>query len=228
MSNQGFNFNKFVEDSKKVLLSPKEYFSNMETSGGLGEPILKALIYGAVAGVFALLWSILNLTGAAGLFGGAVGFLAFIWSVVGAIIGVFIMAVIILIISSISKGKSEFEPCMHIAAAVMVVMPIGAFFGFLGGVHILSSLISLAINLYALYLLYIAVTVVLKGEDKTAKIVSYVLGGLLILFFLIGLGTRSTVNKYSRDIDKVFEQYQEAAEEAAKELEKAAKDLEED
>jgi hypothetical protein len=226
MSNQGFNFNKFFEDSKKVLISPKEYFSSMEITGGMGEPIIKALIYGTIAGVFALLWSLFNITGAAGLFGGAVGFLALIWSIVAAVIGVFIGGVVVLIISSICKGNSEFEPNMRVAAALMVFMPISAFFGFLGGVHLLSAVISLAINLYALYLLYIAATVTLKGADKPAKVVSYVLGGLLILFFIIGIGTRSAVNKYSNKVDKVLEEYQEAAEDAAKELEKAAKELE--
>ena len=78
MSNQGFSFNKFFEDSKKVLISPKEYFSTMEVTGGLGEPIIKALIYGAIAGVFALLWSLFHISGAASIFGGAVGFLALI------------------------------------------------------------------------------------------------------------------------------------------------------
>ena len=225
MSDQGFSFEKFIQDSKKVIVSPKEYFSTMEITGGLGEPIIKALIYGAIAGVFALLWSFFNITGA-GLFGGAVGFLALIWSIVAAVIGVFIGGVVVLIISSICKGNSEFEPNMRVAAALMVFMPISAFFGFLGGVHLLSAVISLAINLYALYLLYIAATVTLKGTDKPAKIVSYVLGGLLILFFIIGLGTRSVVNKYSNEVDKVLEEYQEAAEDAAKELEKAAKELE--
>ncbi len=225
-----FNFNKFFQDSKKALLSPKEYFSTMEITGGMGEPIIKALIYGVIAGIFALLWSLFNISGVSGLFGGAVGFVALIWSIIAAVVGVFIGGVIVLIVSSICKGNSEFEPSMRVAAAIMVIMPISAFFGFLGGVHLLSSVISLAINLYALYLLYIAVTVTLKGTDKPAKIVSYVLGGLLVLFFVIGLGTRSAVNKYSKfsekEINKVLDDYKEAAEDAAKELEEVAKDIE--
>ncbi|MDY6800174.1 MAG: YIP1 family protein [Bacteroidota bacterium] len=228
MSNQGFSFKKFFEDSKKALLSPKEYFSTMETTGGIGEPVVKALIYGAIAGIFALIWSLLNLSASSGLFGGAVGFLALIWSIIAAVIGVFIGAVIVLIISSIAKGNSEFEPSMRVAAAIMVIMPISAFFGFLGGVRILSTVINLAINLYGLYLLYLAVTLVLKGEDKPAKIVSYVLGGLLILFFIIGLGTRSAVNKYEKETNKVLKEYQKAAEEAAKEIEKAAKEMDDE
>lgn len=232
MSNQGFSFKKLFEDSKKALLSPKEYFSTMETTGGIGEPVVKALIYGAIAGIFALIWSLLNLSVSSGLFGGGVGLLALIWSIIAAVIGVFIGGVIVLIISSIAKGNSEFEPCMRVAAAIMVVMPISAFFGFLGGVRILSLVINLAINLYALYILYIAITSALKGEDKPAKVVSYVLGGLLILFFIIGLATRSAVNKFSKsyeqETNKVLKEYQKAAEDAAKELEEAVNEMEDD
>src|SRR6056297_3891 len=232
MSDQGFSFKKFFEDSKKTLLSPKEYFSTMETTGGIGEPVVKALIYGAIAGIFALIWSLLNLTASSGWFGGGVGFIALIWSIIAAVIGVFIGGLIVLIISSIAKGNTEFEPSMRVAASLMVIMPIGAFFGFLGGVVILSKVISLAINLYALYLLYIGITVALKGNDQPAKIVSYVLGGLLILFFIIGMATRGSVNRisksYEKEASKVIKEYEKAAKEAAKELEEASKELEDE
>ncbi len=231
MSNEGFNFKKFYEDSKKALLSPKEYFETMETSGGLGEPIIKVLIYGGIAGIFALLWNLFNLS--SGLFGGALfGIGAFFGYIFLAVIGVFIVGVIVLIISSIAKGNNEFEPSMRVAASIMVIMPISAFFGFLGGVHILSAVISLAINLYALYMLYFAITLTLKGEDQPAKVVSYVLGGLLILFFIIGLGTRSAVNQFSKsyekETNKVLKEYEKAAKEAAKEFEEASKEMDED
>lgn len=232
MSNQGFSFKKFIEDSKKTLLSPKEYFSTMETTGGIGEPVVKALIYGAIAGIFALIWSLLNLTASSGWLGGGVGFIALIWSIIAAVIGVFIGGLIVLIISSIAKGNTEFEPSMRVAASLMVIMPIGAFFGFLGGVVILSKVISLAINLYALYLLYIGITVALKGNDQPAKIVSYVLGGLLILFFIIGMATRGSVNRmsksYENEPNKVLKEYEKAAKEAAKELEEASKEMEDE
>lgn len=228
MSNEGFNFKKFYEDSKKALLSPKEYFETMETSGGLGEPIIKVLIYGGIAGIFALLWNLFNLS--SGLFGGVL--LAFFGYIFLAVIGVFIIGVIVLIISSIAKGNNEFEPSMRVAASIMVIMPISAFFGFLGGVHILSAVISLAINLYALYMLYFAITFTLKGEDQPAKVVSYVLGGLLILFFIIRLGIRSAENQFSKSIEKetnkVIKEYEKAAKEAAKEFEEASKEMDED
>lgn len=237
MSNEGFSFKKLYEDSKKALFQPKEYFSTMETQGGLGEPILKALVYGAIAGVFALLWSLLNLSGfTGGLLGGAVGIAAFFWSIIGAVIGVFVGGLIVLIISSICNGNSEFEPNMRIAAAIMVVLPINTFLGFFGGIsHFLDAIIGLAVNLYALYMLYIAVTETLKGKPQPAKAVSYILGGLLVLFMIIGLATRSAVKKYSgfgsKEATKAMKKYEEAAkkvsEQMAKEYEEAAKEMEE-
>ena len=34
MAEGGFDFKKFIDDSKAVLMAPKEYFSSMPTSGG--------------------------------------------------------------------------------------------------------------------------------------------------------------------------------------------------
>ena len=46
--NQGFNFGKFIEDSKNALLKPKEYFESMPTSGGFIEPIIKDVYFFSV------------------------------------------------------------------------------------------------------------------------------------------------------------------------------------
>ena len=48
---------------------------------------------------------------------GAIGIMAFIWSVIGAVIGLFIGAVILLVISSICKGSTDFEANMRVTAA---------------------------------------------------------------------------------------------------------------
>lgn len=49
MSENAFNFNEFIKESKDSLVNPKAYFASMKTEGGLGEPIIKALLYGIVA-----------------------------------------------------------------------------------------------------------------------------------------------------------------------------------
>ena len=58
-----FDLNAFIKESKETLLNPKAYFSTMKTSGGMAEPVIKALIYGVVAGIIVFLWGILGLGG---------------------------------------------------------------------------------------------------------------------------------------------------------------------
>ena len=203
MSDGTFDVNLFIKESKDVLLNPKSYFSTMKTSGGMTEPLIKAVIYGAISGAFAFIWSFLKIgvmTG--GLFGGAIGVMVFIWSIIGAIIGLFIGAVILLVISSICKGSTDFEANMRVTAAVMVVMPIRSFFGFAGHLNIyLGVIIGLAVSIYALWLLYNGLVEALKSNPETTKIVSYVLVAIIVIFTLIGFGTARRARQFMNEFN---------------------------
>jgi len=197
-----FDFNAFIQESKETLLNPKSYFPSMKLTGGMAEPLIKAVIYGAIAGILAFLWGVIGLGGVAGIFGAGIGAMALVWTVVGALIGLFIGAVILLIISSICKGNTDFEANMRVVAAVMVVMPINALLGFTMGINTgFGAIISLGVNLYALYLLYHGLTGALKANQGTAKIVMYVLAALLLIFTLAGLGARNRMSKIMNDIN---------------------------
>jgi len=203
MSNGTFDFNEFIKESKDVLVNPKSYFSTMKTSGGMTDPLIKAVIYGAIAGVFSFLWSILNLGAmSGGMWGSAVGAMVFIWSVVGAIIGLFIGAVILLVISSICKGNTDFEANVRVTAAVMVVMPVSAFLGFAGGLNLyLGVIIGLAVNIFALWLLYNGLVEALKSNPQTTRIVMYVLIAVFVLIMLLGIGAKRRTNQFMRDFN---------------------------
>jgi hypothetical protein len=198
-----FDFNAFIKESKETLLNPKTYFSTMKTSGGMAEPIIKALIYGVVAGVIAFLWGVIGLGGRIGVFGAGIGAMVLVWTILVAIIGIFIGTVIVLIISSICKGNADFEANLRVVASVMVIMPISALLGFTLGVNsIFGVIVTMCVNLYGLYLLYNGLTEALKANPATTKIVMYVLAALLVIFTLAGLGTRNRVNRYMKDINK--------------------------
>ncbi len=200
MENNAFDFKKFIEDSKQALLNPKDYFSSMTPAGGMGVPVIKALLYGVVAGILNLLWSLLNISPVTG---GVFGIVALIWSVVGALIGLFLGAVIILLLVAIAGGKTDFEPTVHVSAALLVIMPVSAFMNIFSGIHfILGTLLSLAVNLYALWMLFNAMTLTLNSKVETSKIIMYVLGGILILFTLIAFGTRRVSRDFMRDVER--------------------------
>jgi len=97
-----------------------------------------------------------------GLFGSATGVGLFFITVIGALIGAFIMGVMVLIFSSICGGNTDYEPNFRVAVAIMVILPISTFLNLLSGLsYWFSTLFSLAVNLYALYVPYFGLFVAL-------------------------------------------------------------------
>ena len=199
-----FDLNVFIKESKETLLNPKAYFSTMKTSGGMGEPVLKALIYSVVAGIIVFLWGILGIGGQAGIFGAGIGAMALIWTIIGAMIGLFIGAVVVLIISAICKGNTDFEACLRVVSSLMVLFPISAVLGFITGLSpVVGAIIGLCVNLYGLYLLYFGLTESLKANPATTKIVMYVLAVILVIFMIAGLSARKKLTNYMDDLSQV-------------------------
>jgi hypothetical protein len=200
MSNENINLNRILNDSKETLLNPKGYFESMPLSGGLTEPIIKAAIYGTVAGLFALLWGILGFSamGFSGMLGGAVGIMGLIWSIIGAIIAVFLGGAIMLLISAICGGNTDFEANVRVMASLMVVYPINAFLAFFYGINFtLGGVVGIAVSLFSIYLLYYAVVKALKGKESSAKIVAIVLIILALLGFFAGRKASRSVMDFS-------------------------------
>jgi hypothetical protein len=203
MSDGTFDFNEFIRESKDVLVNPKSYFSTMKTTGGIPEPLIKAVIYGAIAGIFSFLWSILHVGAVSNsIFGGAVGIMLFIWGIIGAVIGLFIGAVIVLILSAICKGSTDFEANVRVTAAIMVIMPISAFLTFAGSFSVyLGLVVTLAVDIYALWLLYNGLVEALKAKPETTKILMYVLIGIIVLFLLVGFGAKKRANEFMKEFN---------------------------
>jgi hypothetical protein len=203
MSNSTFDFSTFLKESKDVLVSPKSYFSTMKTTGGIAEPLIKALIYGVVAGIIVFLWSLLHLGGVTGgLFGGAVGIMLLVWRIIGAVIGLFIGAVVLLIISAICKGSTDFEANVRVTASLMVVMPISALLGFVSGLNLTAgTIVGLAVNIFSLYLMYHGLVEALKANPKSSKIFMIVLVALLVLLLLVGIGAKKRASKFMEEFN---------------------------
>lgn len=233
MNEKNFDFAKFIEDSKKTLLKPKEYFPALNLEGGLVEPVIKGAIYGAVAGFLYMLWSFLHIGAAyGGLWGGATGIGALFFGFFGGVIGVFIGGIITLIISAICGGNTNFEANVRVAASIMVIYPISALLTIFSGLsYYLGTLIGLAVNLYTLYLLYIAITTTLKGNEKTAKTLAYILAALIALFLIIGtviyMGSKSLIGYSEKKIEQKLKELEDIGKEIETEYEKSAETLKE-
>jgi len=192
------------EESRKILLRPAAYFAEMETGVGWGEPIYKVFVYGMASGLFILLWSFLDIIGLTeGIFTGEVGVIGFFSTIVGALVGTFIGASLIVLVSSICDGRKHFESAFMLAAALMVLLPLNAFLGLFDGIaYLLGALLSLGVNLYGVYMLYTGLTLLLKAKKKPARTFSYILSGVLVLFLVIVLYARNEVNKERKEREK--------------------------
>lgn len=205
MSNStSFDLNACIRESKETVKTPKSYFAALKTSGGIGEPVIKALIYSVVAGVIVFLWGVIGLGGQAGVFGAGIGGMALVWTIIGSMIGLFIGAVLLLVISAICKGNTDFEACLRVTASVMVILPISALLGFTSGISLwLGAIVGLCVNLFALYLLYYGLTETLKANPGTTRIVMYVLAVILVFAMISGIRARKKLNNYLDDMSKV-------------------------
>lgn len=204
MSNESINFNKILKDSKETLLNPKGYFESMPLSGGITEAIIKAAIYGAIAGVFAFIWSLLgwSAVGFGGFLGTGVGIMALIWSIIAAVIGLFIGGAIMLVISAICGGNTDFEANVRVAASVMVIYPISAFLALFYGISFtLGGVVGLVVNLYSIYLVYNALIFALKGKESSVKIVGIVLILLVLMGFFAGRRATKSLKDFSNSYD---------------------------
>ncbi len=71
MADSSFNFSKLIDESKATIVNPKDYFSSMPKEGGLVEPIIKAAVYGLIAGVIYFIFTLLNISAFSTIDGGA-------------------------------------------------------------------------------------------------------------------------------------------------------------
>jgi hypothetical protein len=149
------------------------------------------------------LWSILDMSPAIGsLGGGSFGVMAFVWSVIAAVLILFIGTVIILIISSVCEGNTDFEACLRISAALMVLWPINAMFGFVLGLNLtIGMIVSLLISLFGLWLLYNSLIKALRVKHETVKFVFYILIVLVVISFIMATIKLNSANSYFKDLN---------------------------
>ncbi len=182
MAESGYDIKKIFDDSKRCLLNPKDYFSSIPKTGGYVDPIIKALIYGAVSGIFGFVWSLFGARGAGIMFSESGRLVILIGPIIGAFIGLFIGGLILLVISVICGGSSNFEANVRTVASLLVIIPMNAILGFFTIINYsLGSIVFFVITLYGVFMLYQSLLNALDGRKETAKIVCIVIAAIPVL-----------------------------------------------
>jgi hypothetical protein len=123
---RGF-FNAFIETLSMVLIRPAEAFSIMKREGGLGEPLIYALIGGCVGGIVAFLFSLgfqsfglftdRHNNGLAAIFGMGIGSAMVILVPLFIVIGLFIgSAIVHLCLMIVGGANQSFETTFRVLA----------------------------------------------------------------------------------------------------------------
>ena len=199
MKEGGFNFQKLIDDSKSTLLSPKAYFSSMAKEGGYIDPIIKAAAYGIIAGLISLFWSVLGLK----VVGATSSISNIIIAPLYALIGLFIGALILLLISAICSGDTSYEANLRVAASLSLLFPINAILWFTYGINItFGSIISIVRVLYGIWLLYNSLVHALSGKEDIAKIISIILAIIPTISILGSLVCFRAVTNVTDDVIK--------------------------
>lgn len=254
MAEVAFDFKKFIDETKATLLTPADYFSVMPKTGGFAEPLIKTLIYGFTAVFINFVWAIINLRPFADAFGGMFGYgfgigigsIFYIWliflSILFYVFALFVLGAIILVISAICEGNTDYEANVRISASLMVLAPISVFFGFLERINLfLGSTVSIIIVLYGFWMLYNAITKSLNGNIATAKIITIIISIIPVLVILSSLVCSQLFgnlfgNKMNTIPDQMMrnipvqeqDEMKKALEEATKNLDQIKNELEEE
>jgi hypothetical protein len=194
-----FDFNEFIAESIHSLRDPKGYFSTFSVTGGYTEPVIKALIYSVIAAVINYIWFIAGLNVAGfGFWGAASGPMVLVGGAIGGVIGLFIGGVIMLIISAICSGNTDYEANVRVVASLMVLTPINAALGFLFIISSgLAALVSLAVSAYGLWMTYNALVLSLQAKESTAKVLVIILLVIVALGTFAGMATSNAITEFS-------------------------------
>ena len=164
--------NSILEDVRKVITNPVDFYRGMTKTGGLGDPIIFTLVM-AVGG--AILLAFISLFGMGSIGGAmAVGFGGIILMPIMAFIFSFIGAGILFVIWKLLGSQESFEVSYRCVAYASAIYPITALAGL---IPYLGTIIGIA---WMMYLMIIASIEIHQMVEKSAYIVFCILGMFLI------------------------------------------------
>lgn len=159
---------------KDILINPKRYFTKIVADGNMEESMLKAFMYGLLGGGLVLL---LRLIGGATITIGAI-FTAVIIVPVLAVALLFVLAGLMMLVSEITGGERDWEIAIKGLASIFFIYPVILVLNSLAFNCTSIWIISLMVDIYALFLFYNIALYCMRGKRGNIIIVI----GIVALF----------------------------------------------
>lgn len=193
-----------INNVKRVITNPVEFYRTMSKAGGFGDPLVFAVVLGVVAGIIRAILGVFHF----GFVGSTLMALAsIIVTPVMIVIFGFVGAAIMFVIWKLLGSNENYETAYRCCAYMAAVSPITAI---LGVIPYVGSLIGLA---WGLYLIVTASVEVHKIVAKTAWLV---FGIITAIFALMAIGSQVAARRVSRGFQEMGAQNEEWAAQMSK------------
>ncbi len=156
---------------RDVIINPKRYFTKIVADGNMDESMLKAFMYGLLGGLLVLG---LRMIGGATVTLGAV-FTAVIIVPVLAVALLFLMGGLLMLVSEITGGERDWEIAVKGLASVFFIYPVVLVLNALAFNCTSMWIISIAVDLYILFLFYNISLYCMRGKKSNIIVVIFIL-----------------------------------------------------
>lgn len=189
-----FDMGTVLQDAKKVITDPVNFYRNMPTSGGYANPLIFAVAMGLVAGVLVAVLSMIGL-GRSSMGGAmAVGIGAIFMMPIMAAIASFVGAAILFVIWKLMGSDKDYEAAYRSAAYSFAIWPISVI---LGVIPYLGGIIQ---TLWSTFLGYTSSVEVGKVKEQTAKIVFGIIAAILVIS---GISSERAANQMAEKFERM-------------------------
>ena len=165
---------KWARNIRDIIVNPKRFFTHIVADGNLDESMLKAFMYGLLGGCLVLG---LRLLGGATVTISAV-FTALVIVPVLAVSLLFVMGGLMMLVSEITGGERDWEIAIKGLASIFFIYPAILVVNSLAWNCTSIWIISLAVDIYVLFLFYHIAVYCMRGKKVNVAIVI----GILTLF----------------------------------------------
>ncbi len=180
-----------VERVRNIILQPRAEWTNIAPEPTSAMQLFLGYVM-PLAGISALISLIrMSIIGISLPFGGTLrspltaGITVAIFSFVMALVGVFVLALIVNALAPTFAGTRDQRQALKVTAYAMTPAWLGAVFGLL---PMLGTLLGLLASIYAIYLLYLGVPILMRSpQDKAAGYTALVVVCAILLGILIGV-----------------------------------------
>lgn len=202
-----------VDTALKVIKTPAEFYRGMAKSGGFVDPLIFAVVMGAIGGV---VYAILGLLHLIPMMSGGMALSMIVTAPIGAVIGSFVGGAIVFVIWKLMGSSESYETAYRCGAYASAVSPIAMACNV---VPYVGGLVGLA---WMVYLLVIASVEVHKIAAKTAWLVFGIIGGLCALGAING---QIAAHRAQRDMSEITKAWGGKASKDMEAASKAAADM---